>query len=171
MAPSPVELVTSRRGEVRLLYLHGYGAVAGGFKSRWLAEQGFQVTCPQLPDDDFSAALALAADALQACQPRCVVGSSRGAAVAMHLLLGNTPRVLLAPAWKRWGTACTIAPPVAILHAAGDTVIPLADSQELLAASGLPESLLQVVGDAHPLTDPAALSALLETIERLTLGE
>ena len=89
-----------------------------------------------------------------------IVGSSRGGAVAMDLDSGSTPLVLLCPAWRRWGTATTVKPGTVILHAEADDVIPIADSRELVRASGIPESLV-VVGTDHRLADPEPLAAML----------
>jgi len=78
----------------------------------------------------------------------------------------STPPVLLCPAWKRWGTATKVKPGTAILHSPADETVPFADSQELLRNSGLPESALIAVGTDHRLTDPAALAAMLEAVEK-----
>jgi hypothetical protein len=64
----------------------------------------------------------------------------------MNIDSGSTPLVLLCPAWKRWGRTTTVKPGTVILHSEADDVIPIADSRELLRASGLPESALIVVG-------------------------
>ena len=54
----------------------------------------------------------------------------------------KTPLALLCPAWKTWGTATTVKPNTIILHSRQDDVIPFADSEELLANSGLPPEKL-----------------------------
>jgi hypothetical protein len=79
---------------------------------------------------------------------------------------GSTPLVLLCPAWKRWSKARTVKPRTIILHSEADDVIPIADSRELLRASGLPESALVVVGTDHRLADPEPLKAMLESCEK-----
>ena len=48
-----------------------------------------------------------------------VVGSSRGGAVAMSLDSGDTPLVLLCPAWKKYRAAKTVKPSTVILHKSG----------------------------------------------------
>jgi hypothetical protein len=98
--------------------------------------------------------------------PDVIVGSSRGGAMAMNIESGSTLLVLLCPAWKRWGTAKTIKPGTVILHSEADDVIPIADSRELLRNSGLPESVLIVVGTDHRLADPEPLKAMLEACDR-----
>jgi hypothetical protein len=95
-----------------------------------------------------------------------VVGSSRGGAVAMNLEAGDTPLVLLCPAWRRWGTAKTVKPGTVILHSRADDVIPFRESEELVRGSGLPASALIEVGTDHRLAEPEPLRAMLEACER-----
>ncbi len=94
-----------------------------------------------------------------------VVGSSRGGAVAINIDAGRTPLVLIAPAWRRWGTTTTVKAGTIILHAEADDVIPIADSRALLEASSLPETSLIVVGRDHNMVDDAAFRALVDAIE------
>jgi alpha-beta hydrolase superfamily lysophospholipase len=63
-----------------------------------------------LPDDDFDEAVRIAQAEFDRHRPDVVVGSSRGGAVAMNIDTGDTPLVLLCPAWKRWGSAKTVKP-------------------------------------------------------------
>ena len=44
-------------------------------------------------------------------------------------------------------------------------MVPIADSRELLARSGLPPSALRVVGTDHRLADPEPLAAMLAAAE------
>ncbi len=80
----------------------------------------------------------------------------------MNLDAGSTPMVLLCPAWKRWGSVRTVRAGTVILHSEADDVIPIADSRELVQASGLPDAALIVVGNDHRLADPEPLRAMLE---------
>ena len=57
-------------------------------------------------------------------------------------------------------------PGTVILHSKADDVVPIADSRELLARSGQPESALIVVGTDHRLADPEPLAAMLAAVER-----
>ena len=57
-------------------------------------------------------------------------------------------------------------PKTVILHSRADDVILIADSEELLRNSGLPDSALIVVGTEHRLADPESLAAMLEAVER-----
>ena len=132
----------------------------------YLTQHGHEVINPALHDDDFAEAVRTAQAEYDRHHPDVIVGSSRGGAVAMNLDSGSTPLVLLCPAWKRWGTATTVKPGTVILHSEADDVIPIADSRELVRASGLPESALVVVGTDHRLADPEPLEAMLEACER-----
>jgi alpha-beta hydrolase superfamily lysophospholipase len=149
-----------------ILFCHGWNSVPGGVKPTYLAEHGHEVINPALDDDDFDEAVRTAQAEFDRHRPDVVVGSSRGGAVAMNLDSGSTPLVLLCPAWKRWGTARTVKPGTAILHAEADDVIPIAHARELVQASGLPDSALIVVGTDHRLADPEPLAAMLEACER-----
>jgi hypothetical protein len=80
----------------------------------------------------------------------------------MNLDVGETPLVLLCPAWKKYGTARTVKPSTVVLHSKTDAVIPFADSEELVRASGLPAYTLIEVGTDHRLPDPESLEMMLE---------
>ena len=103
-------------------------------------------------------------------KPDVIVGSSRGGAVAVNMSSGDTPLVLLCPAWKNWGTATSIKPQTIILHSRRDDVIPFSDSEELVANSSLPPETLIEIGDDHRLADPEPLDAMLEACERASAG-
>ncbi|MBL9125311.1 MAG: alpha/beta hydrolase [Planctomycetaceae bacterium] len=154
----------------KILYLHGFGARPGGFKPTFLQQRGYEVVNPLLPDDDFDQSLQNAREAFAASHPDVVVGSSRGGAVALGLELGDTPLVLIAPAWKRWGTAARVGPRTIILHAPADDLIPVGDSRELAANSGLAPDALVLVGRDHFMGDDQALAALVAAIESLRRG-
>lgn len=150
---------------MKVLFLHGWHSVPGGVKPTYLKDHGHDVINPVLDDDDFAAALRAAQAEFDKHQPDVIVGSSRGGAVAMNLNSGNTPLVLLCPAWKNWGTAKKVKPGTAILHSRADEVIPFADSEELVKNSGLLPSALIEVGNDHRLADPEPLEAMLWACE------
>ena len=151
---------------MRILFLHGWQSVPGGVKPTYLAQHGHQVINPKLPDEDFAEAVRIAQAEYDRHLPAVVVGPSRGGAVAMSLDSGDTPLVLLCPAWKRYGTARAVKKDTTILHARADDVVPLADSEELVRNSGLPASALVEVGNDHRLADPEPLGAMLRACER-----
>jgi hypothetical protein len=151
---------------MKILFLHGWKSVPGGVKPTFLAQHGHEVINPKLPDEDFEAAVRIAQAEYDRHQPGVVVGSSRGGALAMNLDSGDTPLVLLCPAWKKYGTAKTLKPGTTILHSRADDVVPFADSEELLRTSGLPATALVEVGSDHRLADPEPLKAMLQACER-----
>jgi hypothetical protein len=90
---------------MKILFLHGWQSTPGGVKPTFLKFHGHEVLNPALPDDDFDEAVRIAQAEFDRHRPDVVLGSSRGGAVAMNINTGDTPLVLLCPAWKRWGTA------------------------------------------------------------------
>ncbi|HEY1378031.1 MAG TPA: alpha/beta fold hydrolase [Gemmataceae bacterium] len=151
---------------MRILFLHGWRSVPGGVKPTYLAAHGHEVIKPALPDEDFATAARVAQGEFDRHRPDVVVGSSRGGAVAMNIASGGARLVLLCPAWKRHGTARTVKPGTVILHSRADDVVPFADSEELVRASGLPADALFEVGTDHRLADPGPLAAMLWACER-----
>ncbi|MBX3097893.1 MAG: hypothetical protein KF812_13650 [Fimbriimonadaceae bacterium] len=130
---------------MRILFLHGWHSVPGGFKPTYLKDHGHTVLNPSLNDDDFAAEVRAAQAEYDQQQPDVIVVSSRGGAVALNIDSKDTPLVLLCPAWKNWGTVKKLKPNSAILHSRKDDVIPFTDSEELVAQSGLsPETLIEV---------------------------
>ncbi|MGQ0636950.1 MAG: alpha/beta hydrolase [Planctomycetaceae bacterium] len=153
---------------MKILFLHGWRSVPGGVKPSYLAQHGHEVLNPALDDDDFDKALRTAQGEFDEHRPAAVVGSSRGGALALNLNSGDTPLVLLCPAWKKFGSARTAKRNSVILHSRADDVVPFADSQELVRNSGLPASALIEVGLDHRLADREPLETMLKMCERLT---
>ena len=151
---------------MKVLFLHGYGSDPNGIRPTFLKQSGHDVVHPALPDGDFEASLRIAQQAFDQAQPDVVVGSSRGGGVAMNIDTGDVPLVLIAPAWRNWGSANTIRAGTIILHSDHDDVVPIEGSRELLRRSGLPENDLVVAGENHRMVDKAAFDALLAAIER-----
>ena len=150
---------------MKLLFLHGWQSTPGGLKPTFLRNQGHEVLNPALPDDDFDEAVRIAQAEFDQHQPDVLVGSSRGGAVAMNIDSGDTPLVLLCPAWKTWGTASKVKSGTTILHSLNDETVPIADSRELLENSGLPSEALIVVGTEHRLAAPESLETMLKAVE------
>jgi len=150
-----------------ILYLHGWQSVPGGVKPSHLRQQGAQVFEPALPAEDFPQSVRIAEAARREQLPDLIVGSSRGGAVALDMDSGDLPLVLLAPAWRRWGSASRVKPECRILHAEADDVIAFADSLQLLTQSGLPEGQLIRTGSEHRLADPDSLQRLWQAVEEV----
>jgi hypothetical protein len=151
---------------VKVLFLHGWHSVPRGVKPTHFIQNGHEVINPALPDEDFAAAVQLAQSEFDRHRPDVIVGSSRGGAIAMNIRSGHVPLVLLCPAWKRWGTVRIAKPNTTILHSRNDEIIPFADSEELVAASGLPRATLIETGNDHRLADPDSLTTMLDTCLR-----
>jgi hypothetical protein len=155
---------------MKILFLHDLNSIPGGVKPTYLKDHGHSVLNPTLPDEDFDEAVKIAQDEFDRHHPDVVVGPSRGGAVAMNIKAGDTPLVLLCPAWKRWGTATKVKSNTVILHSKADEVVPFADSQELVRNSGLPWNSLIVVGLEHRLADDKSLKKMVETVEMVSVG-
>ena len=156
----------------RILYLHGLESSPNAGKATRLREEGHEVVGPQLDHGaDLTASIATAQAALdaalQAGPVHVIVASSRGGAVATAINPRGVPLLLLCPAWKRFGLDARLSGTVRILHAAADDLVPLADSVELLARSGLPPEALTVVGKEHRLHDEAATKAMVASVLEL----
>jgi alpha-beta hydrolase superfamily lysophospholipase len=151
--------------DMRILFLHGWQSVPGGLKPTYLVSFGHEIINPALPDEDFVAAVRIAQAEFDRHLPDVIVGSSRGGAVAMSIQAGDTPLVLLCPAWKRFGMARTVKANTTILHSRADEVIPFADSEELVRNSGLPQAALIEVGTDHRLADTEPLAAMLRACD------
>ena len=132
----------------------------GGVKPSYLQARGHTVYNPALPDEDFPGALRIAQQEFDRCAPDVVVGSSRGGAIAMNIRSGQTPLVLLCPAWKRWGDATRTKGRSWVLHSRRDEVISYGDSELLVRASGLDQAQLIEIGSDHRLADDASLAAM-----------
>ncbi|MHC2069756.1 hypothetical protein ACYFX5_19975 [Bremerella sp. T1] len=156
---------------MKILFLHGWHSVVGGVKPTYLKDAGHEVINPALDDDDFDIAVRTAQIACDQQKPDVIVGSSRGGAVTMNIESGKTPLVLLCPAWKNWGTVRILKANSVILHSRKDDVIPFADSEDLVANSGLPPSALLEVGNDHRLADPESLQAMLRAAVEACIPE
>jgi len=143
-----------------ILFLHGWHSAPGGLKPSYLVQKGATVINPALPDEDFEAAVQIAQQCFDEYKPNCVVGSSRGGAVAMNIKIGDTPLVLLCPAWKYWGTQDRVGSKTHILHSRNDEVIPWQDTMELIANSAPDTPILVETGSDHRLADPESLERM-----------
>lgn len=85
----------------------------------------------------------------------------------MNINSETAPLVLPCPAWKKRGTVKRLKPNSVILHSRADDVIPFADSEEVIASSGLPSEALIEIGNDHRLADPEPLKTMLDACERL----
>ena len=152
----------------KVLFFHGMEGTPEGTKPTFLKKKGFRVIAPALPKDDFELSLARAKDAFENFRPDIVVGSSRGGAIATALDTGDIPKILIAPAWKKFGVKNPLVnKETVILHCADDDLVPYEDSVELCS----PEEgeffgpMLTECGENHRMSDEAALQELLWVLE------
>ena len=122
---------------------------------------------PPLPDDDFPQSVQIAEAEFRRHRPDVIVGSSRGGAVAINMQSGETPLILLCPAWKKWGAATTVKPNAIILHSRNDEVVPFADSEELVANSNLSHDTILSIGRDHRLAGDEPLNAMLAACKQI----
>ena len=156
---------------VKVLFLHGKEGTPEGTKPTFLKKAGYRVIAPSLPMDDFELSLTRAKDTFENFKPDIVVGSSRGGAVAAALDTGDIPKILIAPAWKKFGVKNPLVDKTTIvLHYAEDDLVPYEDSIELCT----PEKgeffgpTLTECGENHRMSDKGALQHLLWGIEANT---
>jgi hypothetical protein len=147
----------------QVLFLHGWSS-NGARKTAFLRFLGYGVMTPNLSDWWFRRAIAQAQAAYDWLRPDAIVGSSRGGAVAMNMNSGETPLVLLAPAWKRWGKATSVKKPCGsiIVHSRYDDIVPFEDSVQLCLNS--PGLSIIPGGEDHRLNDPQASKALARAL-------
>lgn len=147
---------------LKILFFNGYGTPRGGVIPAMLRDHGHFVIEPDLPDNSFPRSVTIAQRVFNRHQPDLVLGWSRGGAVAMSIDIRNASLLLVAPAWKNWGTMTTVMPKVTILHSPHDELVSIEDSRELLQNSGLSENHLVPVGENHRMSDEASLMVVLE---------
>jgi hypothetical protein len=153
---------TEPKGKV--LFLHGWSS-DGSAKHTFMSFLGYDVKKPTLSNWFFSSAVASAQEAYDEFQPDVIVGSSRGGAVAMNME-SDKPLILLAPAWRRWGTVDVVKNPNSfVIHCPNDDSVPYEDSVKLCENSkGL---TLITTGKDHRLNDDEARKALADCLSLL----
>lgn len=145
----------------KVLFLHGWSS-DGGTKTAFMRSLGYDVLTPRLSDWFFSRAVVQAEAACIEFKPDVIVGSSRGGAVAVNMGSGDTPLILLAPAWKRWGKARSVKKNCVVIHSPHDECVAFEDSVELCKASGVHH--LIAAGVDHRLNCWEARTAMREAL-------
>jgi len=150
---------------MRIVYLHGRMSSPNAQKCKFLRENGHEVFAPKLKSTDWAQSVAAAREILEKVKPDLVIGSSRGAAVAMAT---NTtvPMVLICPAWGKYAPWSVCRANSTILHAKSDRIVKFSDSELLSHTSG---AKLVEVGKDHRMDDENAMKALLEVISEYTI--
>ncbi len=140
---------------LRVQFIHGLEGSPQGNKARALAAE-FETRTPAMDTSNFEACVALHAEAIRRFEPDVVVGSSFGGAIAVALLQREQwsgPTLLLAQAALRQGLRAKIpaGERVWMVHARGDEIVPLADSQRLARSGTRGYVQLFEVEDDHAL--------------------
>ena len=159
----------SRAGRARLvpmrvLLLHGSDSSPGGAKASFLLSKGCTLINPALPKDRWEESMSIAQDSFDRDEPKVVVGGSRGGALAMNLRTGNVPLVLSLPLGALLGALPRSSTTRSYCTRTPTMFVPLADSRDLVARSGLPASSLVIVGADHRMSDAHALAALWRAV-------
>ena len=142
---------------MKVLLLHGKESQPGGSKAQAIEGAGHELINPDLRTG-WGEAVQTAQDAVDEHSPDVVVGSSRGGALAMNIDTNGAPRVLVAPAWKMFGSADSVPSGTIILHSEADDIVLFGDSLELAQRTG---ATLVSVGKNHRMSDGEALAALV----------
>ena len=156
---------------MRVLFCHGKEGNPEGTKALAIKEEFNDgiVVAPRLTNSycetDFTKdlvvveAFAKGADVL--------VGSSRGGALVCQADT-ETPKILIAPAWKKFSVLPKLTKHDVILHCAEDDMVPYEDSVRLAELFGC---MLIECGEDHRMSDPETLEIIKQTIKELTYYE
>jgi len=153
----------------KVLFLHGLESRPGGTKPTFLSRKGYKVFNPHLPKSSFEESIKIAQSVIDVESPDVVIGSSRGAAVAMCLNTDNCGVILIAPAWTRFSHSqnmdVLLSSDTMIVHSRHDSIVDFSDSELLSKNSG---AKLVSAGACHRMSDNDALEAMLDTVRWLT---
>lgn len=146
----------------KVLFLHGLFA-KNSLKPYFIQQCGFDIFTPVLSNWNFATALKSAQDAYSDYKPDVIVGSSRGAAIAMSMESGDVPIILLSPAWKLFGGVNKVKRNCIVIHSKNDEVVPYEKSVELCKNSGC---FLLTAGADHRLNDRQGKLALAWALKK-----
>lgn len=161
--PDPMEPVRYAASKKKVLYLPGIST--SNFKADMINWRGgFQVETPKLWDYVYYLDKNLAQKAFDDFEPDVVIGSSRGGALALDIETKDVPLVLLAPAWKYFGSTQNYTnKKTYILHSEQDNLIPYEHSKELMENSNGKVKLWKC-GNSHTLSDFQTSKFLVELL-------
>ena len=150
-----------------VLFLHGLESKPGGTKPTYLKNNGYKVLNPKLPKYSFEESVAIAQGVIDRDMPDVIVGSSRGAAVAMCIDPGTAKLVLIAPAWSHFMQTANKKVPASamILHSEADVIVKYSDSKQLAETCN---ATLITVGECHRMKDADALEGMLDAVKWVT---
>ncbi len=149
---------------LKILFLHGLESKPGGTKPTALSLEGHTVLNPSLPKDSFDESVSIAQNLVDSEAPDVIVGSSRGGAVAMAVNAAGARKVLVAPAWKKYGLEGKVDSGTIILHSESDDVVSFADTQEVFRNSVGANVI--ACDDDHRMSSPSTLARLSESVKK-----
>jgi len=153
---------------MKVLLLHGWFST-GETKHSSLLAMGHEVIKPSLNNIFFSSAVQEAQKAYDQFNPDVIVGSSRGGAVALNMQAGNTPMLLIAPAWKRFGKKLDkIQNNIFVMHSEHDNTVSYKDSVELVKIN--PNICLFTVGKDHQLNCMEGFNTMKSILNHIANG-
>ncbi|OUU74584.1 MAG: hypothetical protein CBC29_07340 [Methylococcaceae bacterium TMED69] len=148
--------------DIKIMFLHGLEGTPEGSKPTFLKGEGYRVVAPALPKDDWELSVRRAEDCFLNFRPDIVVGSSRGGAIAAAFPTGHVPKILIAPAWKKFRLKnLHVENTTTVLHCKNDELVEYTDSERL---QDLGCRLIEC-GTCHRMSDPHALEELLKTVK------
>ena len=146
---------------MKVLLLHGLHSQPGGSKAEAIIKDGHELINPALPADNWDAALKIAQEAVHMYRPDVIVGSSRGGALAVNVKAFGAKRILIAPAWKKFGSTCVVPKNTIILHSENDDIVKFEDSIELSKNSS---AKLISIGENHRMNSEEVLETMLRSL-------
>ena len=150
---------------VKILFLHGKEGTPEGTKPEFLKANGYRIIAPVLPKDNWGLSLQRAMDCFNNFKPDIVIGSSRGGAIAAAIPTGDVPKILIAPAYVKFGvTEPVVDETTTVLHCRNDELVPYEDSEKLAKTY---QCELIACGVGHRMSDTEALSRLRLAVEEI----
>tara|TARA_B100000886_G_scaffold103240_1_gene68604 strand:+ start:1654 stop:2121 length:468 start_codon:yes stop_codon:yes gene_type:complete len=155
---------------VRVLFCHGKEGTPRGTKATAIKDEFGNgiVVAPRLTnsycESDFASDL-LVVEALTKGAD-VIVGSSRGGALVCQADV-DIPKIMIAPAWKKFSVLPMLTKNDVILHSKHDALVPYEDSVRLAELFGC---RLIECGEDHRMSDPDTLALIKETIKEVTSG-
>ena len=145
----------------KVLFCHGKEGSTRGAKAEMLRGNFGEVIVPELINsyaaDDFTKDW-LAVETMAAADngPEVLVGSSRGGAVVAQVRV-KVKKILIAPAWKKFGVMPYLTDGDVILHSKKDDLVPYEDSVLLASLFGCE---LVECGNDHRMSDKDTLEII-----------
>ena len=147
-----------------VLLLHGLESAPGGAKAKAIVDAGYKLVHTDMQKGSGADSLDIAQKCVDEYKPDVIVGSSRGGAAALNITPGSAALVLIAPAWKTYGSLSATCPKgTVVLHSKADDIVAYSSSKDLIAITAGKATLLEV-GTDHRMNAPDVHKAMLKAI-------